>query len=461
MDTPSPPKNITANTDTKSSVSQLEARLAKHPNLIPLVARMLDVADDSLDGAPDAHQVEDQTVELMRELGNEVLCAWSQTTHDRAKEEACRLNPNLIIHRRKYFVWYGRFGLVSLIEIELQDGRRGQKLWRPFLERARICCRGLALGVQRAAIDFTSDHPFGKASAKLMTHYGFDLDPSRLRNLSLQHGKACADYMLPAEPPQTQKPEQLVAELDGTMIPLITTGKADTDKSGTAQKADARKNRNLHWGEARLSVVYVPGQTSAVHGALLGDRFEAGLLWQQTAKAAGYTSGQVKVHGVGDGARWIKEEFDTAFGSDGNYLIDYYHVGEYLSDAAPGCNPQSPDQWIKEQKGNLLEGRQERVIEELKAHRSPVPLTGEAKSPVDRAHDYLEARVLQLDYASARAADLPIGSGAVGGKHRSVIHERLKIPGAWWLRNNARAMLNLRTMRANEGCWDAYWASLN
>ena len=314
--------------------------------------------------------------------------------------------------------------------------------------------------MQKIAIDFASDHSFGKASAKVNAHYGFDLDRSRLRSLSLQHGIACVDHMLPAQPGDGQPPpERLVAEMDGTMIPLVITGKSEEEQEG--EKADARKDRNLHWGEARLSVVYVPGQVSALHGAVLGDRFEAGLLWDQTARAAGYTSGQVKVHGVGDGACWIKAEFDTAFGSDGTYLIDYYHVGEYLSDAASACRPEAPGQWLKEQKGNLLEGRQEQVLEALQAHRSPTPLTGEAKAPADRTYDYLSARLSQLDYASARAAGLPIGSGAVEGKHRSVIHQRLKIPGAWWLRENARKMLNLRTLRANEGCWDTYWASLN
>ena len=56
----------------------------------------------------------------------------------------------------------------------------------------------------------------------------------------------------------------------------------------------------------------------------------------------------------------------------------------------------------------------------------------------------------------ARAKELPIGSGKVESTHRSLIQRRLKIPGAWWLRENAHAMANLRTLRANGG-WELLW----
>lgn len=101
MNPPPQPENTIPDTDTNTPVSQIIARLAKHPDLIPLVGKILDVADDALENAPDAHQVEEQTVQLMRKLGNEVLGAWSQSTHDRAREEACRLNAGLINHRKK------------------------------------------------------------------------------------------------------------------------------------------------------------------------------------------------------------------------------------------------------------------------------------------------------------------------------------------------------------------------
>ena len=75
------------------------------------------------------------------------------------------------------------------------------------------------------------------------------------------------------------------------------------------------------------------------------------------------------------------------------------------------------------------------------------------------AHRYWSERPDQLDYAGARAAGLPIGSGEVEGGHRNVIQDRLKLTGCWWLESNAEAMLGLRTARAN-GQWATYWQSL-
>jgi len=51
---------------------------------------------------------------------------------------------------------------------------------------------------------------------------------------------------------------------------------------------------------------------------------------------------------------------------------------------------------------------------------------------------------------------LPIGSGEVESAHRYVIQKRLKLPGAWWRKDNAQAMLNLRVARANHRR-DHYW----
>ena len=72
----------------------------------------------------------------------------------------------------------------------------------------------------------------------------------------------------------------------------------------------------------------------------------------------------------------------------------------------------------------------------------------------------LSQRREQLDYAGARAAGLPIGSGEIESGHRHVIQQRLKLAGGWWKESNAQAMLSLRVARANQ-LWDPYWLHLN
>jgi hypothetical protein len=61
-----------------------------------------------------------------------------------------------------------------------------------------------------------------------------------------------------------------------------------------------------------------------------------------------------------------------------------------------------------------------------------------------------------LDYQKALSEGLPIGSGEIESAHRYVIQKRLKLAGAWWKTDNAKRMVDLRIMRANNR-WDEYW----
>jgi hypothetical protein len=69
---------------------------------------------------------------------------------------------------------------------------------------------------------------------------------------------------------------------------------------------------------------------------------------------------------------------------------------------------------------------------------------------------YMEKRIQYMDYGKVKEHGLPIGSGEIESSHRHVVQKRLKIAGAWWKTENANAMLQLRTARAN-GYWAAYW----
>jgi hypothetical protein len=104
----------------------------------------------------------------------------------------------------------------------------------------------------------------------------------------------------------------------------------------------------------------------------------------------------------------------------------------------------------------LLQNKVSEVLRTLEPHLEPAP---QQEAPVRSAHGYMSERQQHMDYAGARAAGLPIGSGEVEGGHRHVLQKRLKIAGAWWLEPNAERMLQLRTVRAN-GDWDKYWAKI-
>lgn len=63
------------------------------------------------------------------------------------------------------------------------------------------------------------------------------------------------------------------------------------------------------------------------------------------------------MHGVGDGADWIRTQFHEQFGAQGTYLLDLWHVSEYLAGAATVIQPKKAEQWRHRQQGRLLETR--------------------------------------------------------------------------------------------------------
>ena len=85
---------------------------------------------------------------------------------------------------------------------------------------------------------------------------------------------------------------------------------------------------------------------------------------------------------------------------------------------------------------------------ELKAFIEEVERLCRGKRGKDwaRERDYLlrNARAGRLDYAKARRAKMPMGSGSMESAVRRVINLRLKGPGIFWHEQHAEQMLLLR-----------------
>jgi hypothetical protein len=296
--------------------------------------------------------------------------------------------------------------------------------------------------------DFGAEESFIKAAQRVREHYGIEISASAARMHTLGHARAIG--AVKHEPPQPPV-QTLITEMDGCMLPLVETV-ADV-------QADRRKGKQLSWQEARLCCARDKDKVDCVYGATFGSVNLAGMLWREVACAAGLGE-ETYVHGLGDGAPWIVSTFVDQFGtgqdSHAAYTIDFHHVSDYLAAAAQAVASQSNKDWLHQQQGRLLENRVDRVLKTLEKNlESP----DQKETPVRSAYRYIRERQGHMDYAGARAAGLPIGSGEVESGHRHVLQKRLKIAGAWWLKPHAQAMLQLRTVRANQD-WDKYWAGI-
>lgn len=189
----------------------------------------------------------------------------------------------------------------------------------------------------------------------------------------------------------------------------------------------------------------------------MGSVDEAGEVLADCVRRAGATA-QTHLHCLGDGAAWIPQQVQNRFGDQATYLLDFYHVSEYLAAAARKIAPANSKPWLAQQKERLLNNRVAEVLTALTPYQEPLTVADE-EAPVRVCLRYLNNHRDFLNYQAALQADLPIGSGEVESGHRSVIQQRLKLTGAWWLRENAEKMIALRVARANDD-WQPYWLNL-
>lgn len=336
-----------------------------------------------------------------------------------------------------------------MIEQRFRHGRRGASL-RPFVVSAEIEHRGYSQPLERAITDFGADGPFARIPQKLKEHYGIEVPVSSARDITQAHGQALLESQsLESEIPERPGVACVVAELDGCMIPIVTPPESSADAP-----VDRRTRRQLDWREARLALAHPLGSVTPVFGATLGGVEQAGQHWAHCVIQAGAGT-QTQIHCVGDGARWIVEQMEQRFGTQGRYLIDFSHLSGYFSAAADVCAPLEKSAWLEQVQKLMKDNQPDAVLDALAPFlEREKPASGEA--PVQACYRYISNRPGQFDYRSALEAGLPIGSGEVESGHRYVIQDRLKIAGAWWKEDNAEKMLALRVVRANND-WEAYW----
>ena len=329
---------------------------------------------------------------------------------------------------------------MEICEQVLRVSRRGAQL-RPFCLAAGVTHLGYSRPLQRVLADFGAEASFQAATLRVKEHYGLVIPISALRQQTLRHGRAITAL---ADPQQAKAAVQIITEMDGSMIPVMEPGSGN----------DRRKGKSLFWREVKLCCARPAGSVQTRYGATLGNATTAGWLWQEVARSSGLNE-QTRVHGLGDGAQWIVDQFASLFGEQGAYLVDFYHVSDYLAAAQTVAHCGQAKPWLHRQQERLLHNQLGKVLRSLRPHQEP---EGTEEAPVRAAYRYLSERADCLDYRTAQQNDLPIGSGEIESGHRHVVQQRLKLSGCWWKETNAGAMLNLRVARAND-LWSSYWSS--
>ena len=84
--------------------------------------------------------------------------------------------------------------------------------------------------------------------------------------------------------------------------------------------------------------------------------------WARCAAKAGLGP-ESQLHTIGDGAPWIAHQIDRQFGTQGTYFVDFFHLCEYLSEAAKVCAANDPQAGLAVQKDRLKVNQTPAILE--------------------------------------------------------------------------------------------------
>jgi len=257
-----------------------------------------------------------------------------------------------------------------------------QRYLRPLPQRLGVTPRGRSRRLERVLTDFGCEHSFARAAESVLEHYGFAIGSSAVRTATLKHAqraraKLQEEYAQPFRILPAVGDEHVIAEADGTMICTVSPGQR-------------KGKRPREWKEMRLVAAQAKDSATTVYGATFGSVAETGQRWGHCTRQAGWGLNS-RIHAVGDGAEWIQLQTREVFGEQATFLCDFFHVSEYLGEAATICRPTQPHQWRRTQQKRLRRGEVQKVIAALEEHLESVG-TSDEEAPVRNGHRYLNNR---------------------------------------------------------------------
>lgn len=313
----------------------------------------------------------------------------------------------------------------------------GESSWSPA-----TLANAIQLGVEIAS--------YGRAARLFGEFTHLPMSKSSLHRLVTSHGqKIAAQFEAEAEAmvkvpskeeevswrtvPEPDSPHMNVS-IDGVMVNLIGEG----------------------WKETKITAIsavepVVDEETGEITVQLTRHSYRAGLweapafanhLWVESCRR-GLAKAQ-HLMSVNDGAPWIWAVVFLCFARC-TQILDWWHAVQRLWAIAnvAFAEDATAAAWVDGQKRLLAQSQLRQVIHNV---RLLFPRTQSLPEPVRKAVAYYCHNRWRMYYRQFRAAGCPIGSGTVESACKLVVQQRMKQPGMRWRRQNAEAMLALRSV---------------
>jgi hypothetical protein len=252
--------------------------------------------------------------------------------------------------------------------------------------------------------------------------------------------------------PLSEEPFTLVIELDAWNI-----RERDDWGRSARQRAAGREPQRWHWvygGTCFRLDQRVPTDGGRARilsrGTVMTRSGVDGLREQLFAEAQRHGLAQAaKVLVVADGAVWIWNLAGDRFGQ-AHQRLDYYHASQHLWAVAHALHPKdevAARDWIGPLLKKLRNGHTAALLNDLRALTKR--LRHKKRRAVQSELSYLESHRKRMDYAAARRAGEPQGSGPMESTCRQY-QCRFKRPGQFWTCAGDEGLMCLETFWRND-----------
>jgi hypothetical protein len=241
---------------------------------------------------------------------------------------------------------------------------------------------------------------------------------------------------------------RVVVSTDGGRIRLREKKRGPKTRKGRTRYHGA-------WREPKLCIIYVVDEEGRQHqqfaplidGVLNGPDALFALLASYLQELEIQAADQLLF--ISDGATWIWNRIPALLETLGigtqkvHFLIDFFHAVEHLGRVAvlrKDWSAQVRKRWFNRQRKLLHQGQVEQVIDAIRSL-----CRGRNSRTIRTQLNYFVKHRTHMAYDRIAQLNLPIGSGAIESAIRRVVNLRLKGPAIFWCKQNADALLMLRS----------------
>ncbi len=294
----------------------------------------------------------------------------------------------------------------------------------------------------------------------MLLHHKVKIDKSSVREIIISETKSIEKFISTTKNKKISKQKKQLLETDGFLIKTViydkTKKKKETDrvvKKFTEVKHTLVKNM-ASVSSQHIAKIYKPKKYSV-------DDYSKVVM--KMLQKRGYV-GSTEIFVIADGASWIKNLTDSMFKNKRDkyhFIIDYYHLTEYIHDAVKNLFLEQDqkeiylNKWLEYAKNNINKILQD--IDDNNFIESAITQTDNEEKIINKVKElyrYIDNREEQFNYTLFEEKNMPIGSGDVESGNK-MYKKRMQAPAAWTI-DVANTMLNLITLSLNNEI-NNYW----